>query len=247
MSRFTPSLHPRDRKGKFRGKGGGGSGKGVGRSGARTVNRTRKIASNVKASRAKASDTLAKRPLSAEASSVVAKRARQAEIAVAGLNVASGVRSTAGFTAGAVAAGAAQQHVLAASLGAKAVVSGAYTLNEAHLLKTLTSKNFPKKNVEELSKFQAGYAKRSKVIQRAQSATTIVGLASIAGAPLIKAHQDQVSDLRRNVDSARQASMNRTGNTVFPKGGATNLFPKASRQKRSGVYDITTAKGKRVA
>jgi hypothetical protein len=185
--------------------------------------------------------------VSAEANSVLAKRARKAEIVVAGLNVASGARSTAGFTAGAVAAGAAQQHVLAASLGAKAVVSGAYTLNEAHLLRTLTSKNFPKKNVEELSKFQAGYESRAKIINKAQTATTVVGFASIAGSPLIKAHKQQVSDLRRNTDAARKQSMNRTGNTVFPKGGGSNLFPRASKQKRSGVYDITTAKGKRVA
>jgi hypothetical protein len=128
---------------------------------------------------------------------------------------------------------------LALTLGAKSATQGGIALNEAHRVRTVTSKKYVNGTVNDRSKFDQSYRTRSKYLNKADTAAEIsaavAGGLTLAG-PLIRQ--------RAANNRSRNAASNSRG---LPGGPIGRPQPKRAKQKRSGVYDITSASGRRVA
>ncbi len=253
--RFNSSLHPRDQNGKFRSKGGSSAKKS---SGARKRRSFGQIRSNVYATKKRANTVQAQRPVKPLSStrnkqSVAAEKfARNAQLALHGANVYSSSRNAlAQGTAAATALSTPGGQALGAFLATKAAISTGQALNEAHRVRTLTSKNYVNGTVEEQSRFDTSYKKRAKVLNRANTATTVVGVLGTAG-PLIKTLAGAQNNLRREQrersDAASGEAYKAGGGTgALARRDGTNAKPKLIKPKRNGVYDITTVGSRRVA
>lgn len=257
MSRFTSALHPRDRNGKFSRKGGGNRSKSL-------TARAGRVGRSVSAGRGRtvASATPTKHPLAGsrrEGSAPVNRQAAISRNITSGVAIATGGRATFTLGASAVAAAGLGHYPLAGLLGARAGITAARTVNEVHRVRTITSKQYVEGSVSEKSKFDLGYAKRTKVLNHAQSATDVVGTAAVVanlGYPALKQQvllrQGRVHMKNKQTAAADESFATATKRTY--KGGSAvvsytgaNATPKLAKPKRNGVYDITTAGGKRVA
>lgn len=179
------------------------------------------------------------RPLTKAQKTKGVQVAARTEAVISGVVVAQSARQSYVYGLGASGAAVAGQIPLAAALGAKSATQGAIALNEAHRIRTVTSKKYVNGTVSDRSKFNTSYQKRSRVLNRADTASELVAIAATGltlGGPLIA----QRAAARR----AQRANSDARGVPGQPIG---RTEPKAARRRRNGVYDITTAKGKRVA
>lgn len=224
MARFNPSLHPRDKNGKFTSKGGGGKSRA-----SKRPPRQRRLN--------KASTPASPQPLARRV-----RNSKNLEDATAGVMiglVATQGAKQAGFSA--LAAGrfyATGRPLLAAAAGAKAVTSAAVAANEVHRIRTVTSDTFKTRTVEEQSKFTAAAARRDKILNRADSA---VDLVSTVGTPLVLAAQLYAMGKNRPRPGGPTRYTDNNANDRGIGSGRPGIRINTVKANRAGVYDITTA------
>lgn len=188
------------------------------------------VVGNTTAARARIKENKAKTraarvPLTAENSRFVRS--------VEGYNVISNAKSAVGYGAFATGSFATGRPVAGSLFAAKAVLTGAQAANDAYRLRTVTSTGYKTGTIEERSKFDAAHGKRSKVINRANTAVT---LAQFAAPAALRTISSRVNDRAARQNQAR---------ANVPLGITSG--PRLIKPKRNGVYDITSVGSRRVA
>lgn len=209
--RWISSLHPRDRNGKFRRKAGAAANR-AGRS-VRRANDRRK------------SPEAQKRRIDTK---ITATRV------VAGVSIAQNSLLASQATAIAVRSGQARAYSHAATSAALAAVATANNYNDIRFIRATGTKDFKGKSVEEKSKFQSSYVKRSVALNTAQYG-------------LVKANIATASLLQNGRDPAVEFIKNRAQQQNNRRATSTTSGPRAARANRHGVYNISDVKGRRVA